>query len=358
MAYLWEEPKAEQVLVLCKASQSATAGYLSTEENASLSRRDSLRGAKQVLSQFAGIAALGTLNLCLLPDAIADYSAAQPGYAFAAWCAAFCAQAFAMSTLYYGLHECVHRTVFDDSIPEYAWLNGLFANVYGFLTLHPPARFRCAHFNHHRFTGDPGRDPELQDTLEHMRATSVLRYAVVLTGVPHWVGAVGALVRHGILEIVLPAERLYLTKHTRQEVLREAWYFSAAYIVIISSAFAFRPAAGWWYDLVVFGWLAPLILGQPFRQFIAIAEHEGCRAGENMLSNSRTLSGTSPALCLLTWGAPFHSEHHAFPDVPFHARSTLHRVLRSRAGTESSSHAHGYRRFHAHLFASLATAAP
>ena len=84
--------------------------------------------------------------------------------------------------------------------------------------------------------------------------------------------------------------------------------------------------------LALVGWLmpylaAPLVIGAPFLRAYLLAEHAGCDEGDdNMLANTRTLLTTAP-LRFIAWNMPYHTEHHSFPAVPFHALPRLHRMM-------------------------------
>jgi hypothetical protein len=68
----------------------------------------------------------------------------------------------------------------------------------------------------------------------------------------------------------------------------------------------FQTGFVWYY------WLLPSLLGQPFLRFYLIAEHNGCKTGENMLNNTRT-TVTYWWYRRLAWNMPYHAEHHAYP---------------------------------------------
>lgn len=53
-------------------------------------------------------------------------------------------------------HEAIHRTAFAS-----VWLNDWIARACAVLLVLPPEWFRFFHFEHHRHTQDPERDPEL-----------------------------------------------------------------------------------------------------------------------------------------------------------------------------------------------------
>ena len=48
-----------------------------------------------------------------------------------------------------------------------------------------------------------------------------------------------------------------------------------------------------------------------------------------MLRNTRTTI-TNPAIRALAWNMPYHTEHHVYPAVPFHALPAAHQLIRHR----------------------------
>jgi len=61
-------------------------------------------------------------------------------------------------------------------------------------------------------------------------------------------------------------------------------------------------------------------------RLVRISEHGGCPWVADLLRNTRTTLTWRPVRWL-AWNMPFHAEHHAFPNVPFHALPELHRHL-------------------------------
>jgi fatty acid desaturase len=90
--------------------------------------------------------------------------------------------AYFMSFLFMPLHEAIHNTAFNS-----AWANKSLAWITGFLTARFPKYYTIYHFPHHRYTGDPKRDPELLDTLIDMKLKTAFSYVVYLSGIPYWI---------------------------------------------------------------------------------------------------------------------------------------------------------------------------
>jgi fatty acid desaturase len=94
------------------------------------------------------------------------------------------------------------------------------------------------------------------------------------------------------------------------------------YLLALLASIAAASAA------LLYLWVAPVLLGQPFLRLYLLAEHTGCPLVANMLENSRTTRSLAP-LRRLAWNMPYHAEHHAYPALPFHALPAAHRVLRA-----------------------------
>ncbi len=267
---------------------------LSTAEKRELTLRSDMRG----LVQLAGHLAL--IGVCLWLSMTQDGPIAA---------VALLGQGIAMVFMFTAMHECRYGTPFRSR-----WLNRLVGTGSGMLLLIGPGWFFCFHQDHHRHTQHPDRDPELATPKPH----NLAEYALYLSGVPFWLGNLRVLAGNALArrrDVYVPAQR-------RAAIIREARWMLVAYVVILSML----AWQGWlWTGLVL-----PLLVGQPFLRAYLLAEHAGCDEGtDNMLANSRTLL-TLPPVRWLAWNMPFHSEHHSFPAVPFHALPRLHQVMRDR----------------------------
>jgi fatty acid desaturase len=126
-------------------------------------------------------------------------------------------------------------------------------------------------------------------------------------------------------------------------VKREARIFLALYFLAIGGSLWGGNAALLW------AWLLPLVIGQPFLRAFLLAEHAGCPQTPDMLRNSRTTE-TNGFLRWLGWNMSFHAEHHAYPAVPFHKLARLHGFTRPHLGSLQK----GYLAFHRAYLARLA----
>lgn len=201
--------------------------------------------------------------------------------------------------LFAPLHETIHRTAFRRRS-----LNDAVARVMGFLLVLPAGYFRGFHLQHHRFTQDRRRDPELAAPPLHSRA-GYLRH---VSGLPYWRERIRTTMRHAVGRV----SEAFIPESQRPAVVREARLHLAGYAILASASLAAGTAALLWL------WVLPALIGQPFLRLYLLAEHSGCAQVPDMLANSRTTL-TNPLLQALCWNMNLHSAHHAYPAVPFHA---------------------------------------
>ncbi len=99
----------------------------------------------------------------------------------------------------------------------------------------------------------------------------------------------------------------------------------------------------WYYqnNTLLFVWILPLLIGQPFLRLFLLAEHEGCANSNNMFENTRTTLSNF-AVRFITWNMPYHTEHHVFPAAPFHQLPKLHEFTKLHLQVVAP----GYGRYH------------
>jgi fatty acid desaturase len=274
-----------------------------------LQRKDSFKGCKQLVLHAATIAVFAAAQRyakfhCVAGDDVCN---------LARWSFVIL-QSFCMAFLFTAFHELTHLTVFSAR-----WPNVVLGNVVGFLIIRPFQHYTFYHYNHHKFTGDPSMDPELQDSFIDLKLSNVFAYIAYLSSVPFWIDRISTLFRHCVM-CVLPREEKFLTFETKQRVITEANAYVLLYLLIGFISWQHPEAVGahvWQL------WILPTLLAQPFLRFYLIAEHHGCPNGDSILSNTRTTT-TFWWYRWLAWQMPFHTEHHAFPFVPFHQLENLH----------------------------------
>ena len=225
--------------------------------------------------------------------------------------------------LFAPLHETVHFTAFRSR-----WINHAVAAVCGWILVLPPRYFRAFHLEHHRYTQDPERDPEL--------ATAPLatwrQYLWRMSGAQYWVSQVRTTLAHAAGTVTEP----YVAPSQRTALIREARLYLASYAAVAAVSVAIGSVALLWL------WLVPIVLGQPVLRLYLLAEHTGCPLVPNMLESSRTVH-TNPIVRFLAWNMPFHAEHHAYAAIPFHALPRAHAILSTSITEQSRGYASVHR---------------
>ncbi|WP_170607659.1 fatty acid desaturase [Ruegeria arenilitoris] len=201
-------------------------------------------------------------------------------------------------------HECTHKTPFKSE-----WLNEVVGHFVSVPICLPFTWFRYFHLAHHKWTNHPQKDPELGGK---PRPDNWRNMFVYLSGWHYWSGMMITLAKNALGQIGTE----YLPKRRYREIRIEARIILVLYVFAGFSLF-FSPA-------LFYLWLAPVLLGQPFLRIYLLAEHGLCPPVANMLENSRT-TFTNQVIRFLAWNMPYHAEHHAFPNVPFHQLPELHK---------------------------------
>lgn len=227
--------------------------------------------------------------------------------------------------LFTALHESVHRTAFRTRR-----LNDLVARVCGFMIALPADWFRSFHFAHHRFTQDPENDPELASP----KPDTLGGYLIHLSGIPVWGShfkTLGANALGGCSDEFVPLRE-------RAKVRAEAQITIAAYAAVAGLA------VYWGSSTLLFAWILPAAIGQPFLRLYLLAEHTHCPHVANMLENTRT-THTTWLVRKLAWNMPYHVEHHAFPAIPFHRLPEFHELIKGRIIHLEAGYASFHRRY-------------
>ena len=268
------------------AAETAPAGPAARKaELRALAARSDRKGLVRLAGHLALLAATGALVIW-----------SRGGWALAP---ALLAHGIVLIFLFAPLHETIHRTAFRRRA-----LNDAVARAAGFLLVLPADYFRAFHLQHHRFTQDRRRDPELSAPPLDSRAA----YLWHVCGLPYWRERFATTGRHARGRVTED----FVATGLRAGIVREARLHLAGYALIAAASLA----AG--STLLLWLWVVPALLGQPFLRLYLLAEHSGCPEVADMLANSRTTL-TNPLVRALCWNMNLHSAHHAYPAVPFHA---------------------------------------
>jgi len=238
------------------------------------------------------------------------------------WQLAIVAHGVMLVFLFTLLHETVHSTVFKTQI-----LNQAAGWICGLIIFLPPNWFRYFHLAHHRHTNDPDNDPELAD----IKAETLPQYFWTLTGLPVWYFHIKTIFNNAFYKVEYP----YVPPRGLTKIKREARIMIAVYTTVFILGFNLAP------NVILYLWLIPMLLGQPFLRLYLMAEHGRCPHVSNMFENTRT-TFTTGIIRWLAWNMPYHAEHHAYPSVPFHKLPKLHEVAKRHLQTTEA----GYIPFH------------
>lgn len=206
------------------------------------------------------------------------------------------------------LHECAHQTAFRSRR-----LNLFAGHLAAWLIVLPYHYYRAFHWDHHRHTQDPLRDPELAGPLPSTPWAVFMAWSGIAGWRLRWRG----LLRHAIFAQVpepwVPADQ-------QAAIVRESRYYLLAYVAAVAASIYFGSL------LLVWIWLVPMVIGQWFIRPYLLVEHTGCANSADILANTRT-TYTNAFVRFFAWNMPYHAEHHAYPAVPFHALPALNRKM-------------------------------
>ena len=266
-----------------------------------LSRRSDARGLAQLASHLAAVTlAAGVVWLVS-----------------GAWWLAVPAQVglgVLITFLFCPLHETIHRTAFRSP-----WLNDLVAWILGFVVFLPSLWFRHFHFEHHRQTHIPGRDPELAEPKPATR----IAFVFYLSGIrSFWWSNLKTILLHASGRV---ADGFVPDDSARAACIRQARHYLAGYLLIAAVALWAASLAPLVY------WIAPLALSAWSLRLYLLAEHTLLPQKADMLNNTRTMR-TNGAVRWLSWQMPYHTEHHVFPSIPFHNLHTAFDRISPRHG--------------------------
>lgn len=293
-------------------------GLIEPKRLKELTGRSDLKGAVQMAGHLGALAATGTVLQL----------------AWGSWWAApaLLVHGVVLNFLYAAQHELSHATPFRTR-----WLNVAFGRAIGFAMLYPRDFDQIQHFAHHRHTQDWERDGELAGRPRYTLAS----YLLWLSGLTYWWSRVARILRLARGLAVEP----YVREIEKPLVVREARWHLAGYAVIAAASLAAGNGAAVLY------WLAPMVVAKPVHQLQNTIEHLGLTHSSDTLSNTRTIR-TNPVLRRLGWNMAYHTAHHTFPAVPFHALPDLHAEIVSRSGREPPTM--GYLQFQWRMIAALA----
>ena len=255
-----------------------------------------------------------TLHLAIFV-ALAVYVARHPfdGYIMFALSIAL---AWVWSGIFAPFHECTHETAFRTPL-----LNSMGAWMTGVLFLLAPSVYKTFHFEHHRYTQDVEKDPELLNDP---------RYLDWPTGLKHWLRMATGL---GLLNLKLSPTLGFSFKpenrwsefakwvpraKDKRQLVRESRIVLAIWTIFIVACLTKIPGGGW---LLFAAWFTHV-----FQTLWVASEHTGLPVDGNILRRTRTVTSNRFVRFWL-WNMNYHAEHHAWPSIPWHQLPHAHRRI-------------------------------
>jgi fatty acid desaturase len=235
-----------------------------------------------------------------------------------------------------GGHELLHGSGFKTR-----WMNTLATFFVSTAFFEVLWHERINHKQHHMYTLDIDRDPELtsfysRKELESMQFKSApdSKYSYFKAFVH-----VTSYFRHRMCRLIssslgIPTDYTGLgwsmkspqPQEIERSVVRELQVWSILQLAVYVAIFAnFGTTLDGIKDLL-FWWMVPCIVGYGPINYVRNAEHTDCDLTNDCMLNTRTVESNRFARWLL-WETNFHAEHHAYPAVPFYNLPKLHEYL-------------------------------
>jgi len=213
-------------------------------------------------------------------------------------------------------HECVHKTAFANRR-----LNTLGAWITGILFGMAPATYHAFHFEHHRFTQDPDRDPEIMtypDALTVWPPTKKV-WLKLASGMPLIQLKIIALKRY-----LGPAPRTSApwepTGDRRAHVVWQSWIVAGFWAALVVAAMTLTPAA-WWL-------VSAFVISHVWQLLWTASEHTGLPLEGTILERTRTVR-SNRFVRWWVWNMNYHAEHHAWPGIPWHQLPAAHEQIKN-----------------------------
>jgi fatty acid desaturase len=274
-----------------------------------LSVRSDLKGAMQTAGHYGAIVLLG---------AAISVVSSRWGVLWALPLMAV--QGYVVAFLFMAVHETAHKTAFRSR-----GLNLAVGHSSAFIIGLPYEYYCLFHWDHHRYTQDPDKDPEL---IVGVKPTSDTQLAIAYSGLLQVAGRLRLMLGHAVTgNVTVP----WIPESKRAVIVREARVYVTLYVLLLALSLWFSSA------LLLWVWIVPLIIGQFFLRPYLYAEHTGCERARSAFQNTRT-TYTAAIVKWFAWNMPYHVEHHAYPSIPFHALPKLNAIV----DDEIVHRGHGY----------------
>ena len=209
-------------------------------------------------------------------------------------------------------HESLHGTAFKTP-----WMNDALYHLASFMQIWNPIVWRWSHMRHHTDTTIVGRDPEI-GTMRPPQLILMALNVIGLTSVPRNLVILG---RHALGRFTAD-ERDFVPGAE----LTKAAMVARIHLAIYGAVVVACVATGSILPAMLIG--LPRAYGVWFLLVIGLPQHAGL--AQDVLDhrlNSRTILLLAPVR-FIYWNMNYHTEHHMFPMVPYHALPRMHEAVK------------------------------
>lgn len=218
-------------------------------------------------------------------------------------------QAYFIGYQFMAVHETAHKTAFRTR-----WINAVVGQTSGALIMLPYEYYTLFHWDHHRYTQDQDKDPEL---LFKTVPRNWLALAFTFSGTTQVLKRFALMLRHALTgKVTAP----WIPEAKRGLIVLEARLYLLVYAALLGGSLVLQTTVLLW------AWLLPLFFGQLLLRPYLLSEHTGCATTGSAFENTRT-TYTNAVMHWFAWNMPYHAEHHAYPSVPFHALAKLNALV-------------------------------
>lgn len=236
-------------------------------------------------------------------------------------------------------HESLHETAFASKS-----LNRLILTLSSFPIYYTPTGFREFHFTHHRYSHDSNHDPEISVNGQPGPEITgnLITYLVYITGMLLLMYKISLLIFASIAypKWIWSKFLTYVPVKARASLILEARLILAFHVACALIGYLYLPG--------IFLVFAAQILGHSLLSLCLIAEHHGLEHQGLITERTRTTL-THPLILWIMWNMPYHTEHHAYPAIPWHALPRAFELLADeRLHTQK-----GYLAFHGRVLKTL-----
>ncbi|AOW10789.1 NADH:ubiquinone reductase (Na(+)-transporting) subunit F [Flavobacterium gilvum] len=209
-------------------------------------------------------------------------------------------------------HESSHGTAFKTD-----WMNNWLYEIASFMVMRESVVWRWSHNRHHSDTIIVGRDPEIVSP-RPAKLSALFGIFINLDSIP---GYFCQMVHHACGQMS-ESEKLFIPASEFKKIYSRARITLLIYLLVIGVSIYFKTII----PLLLIG--LPNIYGAWLMPIYGLTQHAGL--AENVLDhrlNCRTVY-MNALNRFLYWNMNYHTEHHMFPLVPYHALPRLHELVK------------------------------